>query len=242
MRLWPFTKQQKDLEFIDTSDKTYTRFPILRAKDVKPLCYEHQKSKYGKVQFPKCPGMIDYAQLGYIITAHVDINIMANKAGVLTSVGSQQRGDGGFQKPRRMESAILDGYATADGVEPVPLLLDLPWKIFTPHNMSAIVLPALYHSDFLDDLSVWAGVVDYNKFHTLNFIFSPKRECNITIKAGTPILQIIPFINQEISAGYGPGTPEQRSLAANQIPSGDTQFYRKFYMQAKKYFLSEKSK
>ena len=37
----------------------------------------------------------------------------------------------------------------------------------------------------------------YNKFTTLNFICSPKHECEVEIKAGDPILQVIPFITNK---------------------------------------------
>jgi hypothetical protein len=240
--MWPFNKKQRDLEFIDSSKITYPRFPIMMAKDVKPSCYEYQKNKYGKVEFPRCPGMIDYARLGYIVPAWTDIRVMANKAGIMTSVGSAKRGNPGFDNARRMETNIMDGYTSKDpNITPVPLLFGSPWKIFTPHNLSVLIMPAVYHSTFLEDLDVWPGVVDYNKFHTMNFICSPKRECDVTIKAGDPLLHLIPFENKEILAGYGPPSPEQEAIAGNQIPSGDTQYYRKFFMYAKKFLLSEKN-
>jgi hypothetical protein len=239
--MWPFKPKQKDLEFVDMSKITYPRFPVLRAKDVKPLCYEMQKAKYGKVTFPQCPGMIDYSQIGYIIPAWTDIHIMANKAGVCSAIGTPERGNRDFEIAKRMDKTIVDGYINSKEVDQVPLHFGGPWKLFTPHNMSALILPATFHSSFLDDLVVWPGVVDFNKFHTINFIASAKRECNIIIKAGEPLLQVIPFINQEFNAGYGPPTLEQEHIACNEIPGNDTHYYRKFYMSIKKYLLSEKN-
>lgn len=238
--MWPFKQKQRDLEFVDTSKKVYMRFPVMRAKDVPLNCYEYQKKKFGKATFPQCPGMIDYAQLGYIIPAWVDINIMANKAGVVHSIGGHRRGDNGFIQGRKMEKGIIDGILSNSEVDQTPILFAAPWQVFTPHNMSAMLLPAVYHSNFNEDLHVWPGIVDYNKFHTLNFIVSAKRECNIQIKAGEPLLHVIPFINQEFNAGYGPPNPEQEALGSNQIPSNDTQYYRKFFMTAKKYLLNQR--
>jgi len=239
--MWPFKQKQRDLEFIDTSKSTYMNFPVMRARDVPLPCYEHQKKKFGKATFPKCPGMIDYAHLGYIIPAWVDMHFMANKAGIIYSIGSSKRGDAGFQQGRRMEPGIVDGILHNPDVDQTPVLFGAPWQIFTPHNMSALLLPPIYHGKFTEDLHVWPGVVDYNKFHTVNFVVSAKRECNVTIKAGEPLLHVIPLINQEFNAGYGPPTPEQEAMGKNQIPSGDTQYYRKFFMTAKKYFIQEKN-
>jgi hypothetical protein len=103
-------------------------------------------------------------------------------------------------------------------------------------------MPAFFHSTFLDDLYVYPGVVDYNKFTTLNFICSPKHECEVQIKAGDPILHVIPFItNKDIVASYGPASKEQKDYPKTIKWFHELNFYRKYYMIRKKYKIIKKS-
>lgn len=231
-----FKKDKLDLEFADVSRSSYINWPIQRAKDVKPITYQHQLNTYNKHKFPFCPGMLDYAQLGYIIPAWIDIHILANSAGVVQYIGSKHRGDGGFTPGRNMEPDIISGiFQPEDNVPLHPLIFCSPWSVFGNKNISALVMPPIYHANFLDDLYVPPGVVDYEKFHTINFVCVPKRKCEIHIKAGDPLIHVIPFYNKEINAGYGPASDYQKDKTRNEIKGSDKQYYRK-YMMAKKFF------
>lgn len=233
-----FFKKQRDLEFVDTSRNAYQTFPVMRAIDVKPRSFDIQKQKHQKHLLPHCPGMIQYAQLGYIIPAWIDIHIMANKAGVSHYIGSADRGNRGFLEGRVMEANVVEGISTPqDGVPLTPLNFGSPWGIFAKGDVTALLLPAYYHSNFLDDLDVFPGSVDYKSFHTANFICAPKRKCEVHIKAGDPLLHVIPFWNKEINAGYGPGTQDQLDKYDNMIPGDDKQYYRKFHMLKKVFNL-----
>jgi hypothetical protein len=231
-----FQKQQHDLDFVDSSRSIYQTLPVKLAREVSPSCVETQKALQGSLKFAQCPGMIDYAQLGYIIPAWVDMHIIANKAGTRGLIGSPGRGNHGFLIPRKMDPNIFEGvFETQDGVPLEALNFSSPWKIFVRKNISAMIMPAIYHSTFLDDLYVFAGVVDYQHFHTVNFIVAAKRECEIHIKAGDPVLQVIPFLNDKLKAGYGPGTDEQIDSTTNEILTGESQYYRK-HMRVPKIF------
>ncbi len=235
---WFNTK--KDIEFVDTKKLTYHNFAVERACDVKPNTYRRQLDKYGKHIMPKCPGILDYAQYGYIIPAWVDIHIMANKAGVSWYLGDRgSRGDRGFDNGVPMESELVDGAFEADGVPSTTILFPSPWKIFVNKNISGMVNPAFYHSTFLDDLHVVPGIVDYTGFHTINFICMPKRECHIHIKAGEPLLHVMPFYNKQISASVGPASEKQIDIANNNIPGDDAQYYRKFLSVKKRFNINK---
>lgn len=238
--IFDFFKKKRDLEFVDIKRTAYQTFPVLRASDVKPKTFEHQKNKFQKHLLPHCPGMIQYAELGYIIPAWIDIHIKANKAGVAYYIGSDERGARGYEEGRHMDPDIIDGVIEPeDGVPLTALNFASPWGIFARGNVTALLLPALYHSTFLDDLLVLPGSVDYQKFHTANFICVPKRECEIHIKAGDPLLHVIPFWNKEFNAGFGPGTQQQVDKYNNEIPGDVKQYYRKYHM-LKKVFRLEK--
>lgn len=232
-----FNRNKRDIEFVDKSRQAYTNFPVLRAKDIRPISFEHQKRKYGKHVFAHCPGTQDLAEMGYIIPAWVDIHIMANKAGVSYFIGSKERGDRGFAQGRLMDPKVIDGIFPVHDVPLQPIAFGAPWSIHTGKQISGIVQAAVFHSNFLDDLHVVPGIVDYKQFHTLNFICVPKRECEVHIKAGDPLLQIIPFWNKPMVGGYGPGTDEQLDATKNNMPGDDPQYYRRYYQYAKKFVL-----
>jgi hypothetical protein len=233
-------KKKKDLEFVDVHRTAYQTYPVMRAVDVKPVTFEHQKTKYEKHLMPHCPGMIQYAEMGYIIPAWVDIHIKANKAGVAHYIGSQGRGTRNYLPGRAMDPKIIDGiFEPEDGIPLTALNFASPWGVFAKGNVTALLLPAQYHSTFLDDLLVLPGSVDYQKFHTTNFICVPKRECEVHIKAGDPLLHVIPFWNKEFNAGFGPGTDVQIDKWNNEIPGDDKQYYRRFQMLKKVFRLSK---
>lgn len=230
-------KQKKDIEFVDTMKMSYHNFTVERACDVKPNTYRVQREKYGKHLMPKCPGILDYSQYGYIIPAWVDIHIMANKAGVSWHIGDKaKRGDRGFLNGCPMEWQLVDGaFGAEDGVPPAALLFPSPWKIFVNKNISAFLMPPVYHATWLDDLHVVPGIVDFKCLNAVNFVCMPKRECRVHIKAGEPLIHVLPFHNKEITASVGPATDLQVDIATNMIPGDDKQYYRKFMAVRKKF-------
>lgn len=217
-----------DIEFVDTTRRAYTYHPIELAKNTPSHFAQHQIEKYGSFKFAHCPGMADYKNYGYIITAWDDIHIMANKSGSLAHVGGgEDKRPTPFAQPRQMAKDIADGVFDPVGVPYEVIHIGSPWKIMVNNDaVSVLAMPAFFHSDFHDDLYVYPGIVDYGNFCEINFIFSPKRECNLTIKAGTPLLHVIPFNPQKISAGYGPPTEFQQDKSDSYISTAK-QFYRK---------------
>lgn len=238
---WKFWKKDlPDIQFADVTRIAYTMHPIELAKDVKPHFYNHQMATYGKYLFAHCPGMIDLAQYGYIIPAWDDIHIISNKAGTSVYLGGSKKRQSPFQAPRPMDPKISDGIFKPeyDGLAQ-PVHLGCPWAVVVrKKNISAFILPATYHSPFLDDLYVYPGVADYGKFTTVNFIFAAKRECRLTIKAGTPLLHVVPFEANGIRAGFGPANDYEKDMN-NSIFATANQWYRKYVKRSKPTTLFE---
>ena len=235
---WKFWQKPNDIEFVDTTRMAYNNHPIELAKHVKSPFHSKQMTKFKDYKFAHCPGMIDYKNFGYIVPAWDDIHILANKAGTAAVVGGGSRATS-FKQARKMDPGIVEGIFTPEEVPLCPIHVGSPWSIFV-HNkkVSAMLMPAFYHSAFLDDLYVYPGIVDYGNFTVMNFIFAAKRPCNITIKVGEPLLHIIPFYGNDVKAGYGPATDYQID-ETNSLFSSSKQFYRK-YLQIKKTTSLEK--
>lgn len=240
-----FKKSDVHFKFADSSGVGfYTRYPPVLAKDLKPM-REHQEKKYGEYKFPGCPGMHDYSRMGYIIPAWVNFHIKANKAGTIVIAGT--RGVEGLKRPNlatfptKMETDFVDGSSYSKKPEHFSIYnCGGPWKIITKKEISLLVLPALYHSNFLDDVDVFPGVVDYkNTFAEMNFIISPKRECELEIHAGDPILHVIPFVTKEtIVASYGRTTQYENDFIQQPKHFHETSFYRRYSSIKKKFKLN----
>lgn len=229
-----FWKKPKlpDIQFVDTTRITYQAHPIVPAKECPTYFQKTQIENQGKFKWAECPGMIDYKNFGYIIPAWDDIHIIANRAGVKTIIGGNHKNP--FATSRKMDSNICEGIIVPeDNVPLVAMHCGSPWSIIVNNkNVSAAIMPATYHSPFLDDLYIYPGIVDYNGFSVINFIFTPKRECQFTIPAGTPLLQVLPFEAKHIRAGYGPADIHQVDQTKS-MASSSRQFYRKHYQQKK---------
>ena len=221
-----------DLEFVDTSRLAYQIHPIRTARETPAHFQKKQIAQYGKFKFADCPGMIDYKNYGYIIPAWDDIHILANEAGVMVHIGGTTR-ETKFGHARDMSVDIASGIFTPDNIPLQPIHITNPWNIIVNNkNVSATLVGASYHSSFLDDIYVYPGIVDYGNFTSANFIFAPRRACDITIKAGEPLLQVLPFETKGIKCGYGPASEYQMDKV-NSLYSTAKQFYRKYILRPK---------
>lgn len=242
-----FSKENPDLTFYDISpDKiVYPHYPPILAKDVKPFFKKHQEEKNGSFDFPLCPGMHDYSRIGYIIPAWTNFHIKANKAGSVAAVGSigedAAKRPTNLRQPKPMSVSITDGlFSYEDEIPPGVWNFPGAWSVRSNKNVSALVMPAIFHSKFLEDLYVYPGVVDYNGFTTINFICSAKRNTEIFIEAGAPVLHVIPFItNREFKAAYGPASQEDIDFNKCVKWFHTTNFYRKYYLIRKKFKIEK---
>ena len=193
---------------------------------------EQRKYENSRNKFYNCPGMVDLMRAGYIITAWDDIRIKANNAGVVAKFELS------YTRPLEyMNSEVVAGVAEVEGISLRVCKLNTPWSITTRKGYSAMVVAATYHSPFLKDLHVYGGIVDYDNFHTVNFIFTPLRECEVFIPAGTPLLQVIPY-RREVNTGVtGSRTTHEVDKHTFTFPTRVRGAYRKFFHARKKYLL-----
>ena len=170
---------------------------------------------------------------GYIIPAWDDIHIKANRAGTLAKM------EKAYTQPLApMSAKVVQGVAPlAHGMPLHVCKLNTPWSVTTCPGWSAMVLPASYHSPFLGDLHVYGGINDYEDFHTLNFIFSPLRECEVFIPAGTPLLQVIPYRREAVGAVTGPSSQHDRDVYSFSFPTRVRGAYRQFFHKRKTHTL-----
>lgn len=209
--------------------------PVQAAKAVRPH-WLHEQFKEKRVKFARCPGMFDYLQAGYIVPAWCDIHIKANRQGVIVKLSHMHDPT---MAAVEMDFSVIDGMAAIDAsVAKRAIKVPVPWAVFTKPGYSAMVMPAPMHSPFLDRLFVYSGIVDYENFHTINFIFSPVKECEFVIPAGTPLLQVIPFRNEPMTAVVGDATENERGHFRFKFCSRLPGFYRRAFHKKKHFSLT----
>jgi hypothetical protein len=184
--------------------------------------------------------MFDIAHAGYIIRAWTDIHIKASAYGVVARTPDCP--DPARLAPVTMDKLVVEGLVPYRGdVAHEVMKCSSPWTVFTKKGYSAYVFPATMHSPFLDKLYVYSGVVDYDDFHTINFIFSALEECEFVIPAGTPLLQVIPFKREDMHATYGKATEREQDRNRHVMVSRIANFYRKTLHKRKTYTIEENS-
>ncbi|HEY4542951.1 MAG TPA: hypothetical protein VIG66_11330 [Noviherbaspirillum sp.] len=218
--------------------------PVTAVKEAKSLDMRPQWIKTqlqsGHTPVASCPGIWDFVQAGFLIPAHCDIRIRATPEEVLVEplglANMMKMDEAEVQKlsPVKFDYNMVTGNAPIqEGVVHSVEKLPLPWGIFLEEGWSAYVVPALMHSAFLDKIHVYPGLADYDRFSTCNFIFSVLKECDFTIYAGEPLLHVIPFRREEITASCGRATQEELDRHHFSVVSRKRGFFRRFVHQKK---------
>jgi hypothetical protein len=225
-----------DIEFRCVIGAYNASIPVVPARKVFPEWLKPQLATKN-VKFVSCPGMFDMAHQGYIIRAWTDMRIKAGKSGIVVDLPQLRDNE---LKMAPMDFNIVDGLAPIrDKVKRVVCKMSSPWAVFTKPGISAYVLPAVMHSPFLDKLHVYPGIVDYDDFHTINFIFTPLEECEVFIPAGTPLLQVIPYRRQDFHAVTGKASQRQLDRSRYGFYSRAKNFYRKTFHMKKTFTIED---
>lgn len=224
-----------DIRFVSIWGRPDIGTPVKPAREIRPDWLKRQYTER-PLKFARCPGMWDTMNSGYIVSAWCDIHIKANKQGISIRMEGANNDPG--HAPALMDFSLIDGLAPIkDSVKRCVMKIPVPYAILTKLGISAQVLPATMHSPFLDKLYVYPGDVDYDKFQTINFIFSALEECEFTIWAGTPLLQVIPFKRHHFTAECGPATSRELALKKFGFFSKKPGLYRKLFHGHKKFDL-----
>jgi hypothetical protein len=176
--------------------------------------------------------MHDLYKTGYIIPAWEDFEIIVTESTFKIQIG---RGTTFPCLPHQPLSyhVVKDIIALDEGMTGHAIKFPSPWKAFTKPGYSALVMPAMYHSPFLRDLFVYPGINDYDTFHHLNLMVTPVKPMHIKIYAGTPLLQVIPYKREIITAEVGLASAKDIALANFTYRTSAPGFYRKWLYKKK---------
>lgn len=217
------SKHDNEITFNDMWGSVWGSWPIINAKSYKSEYHNEQKEKYGRMTFADCPGIIDYYNTGWLLLAWAEIEIYTDDDGhSMVYYASRDKG-GEWPKtvnkcPHRsaanelyMKAAVEMDKRISDGIprnsapngQPLsPLHITTPWGVHAKEE-SVLVLPPYYHGDVTEHLNIFPGIVDYDPgFSALNLIFSVRKPGTYKIKAGTPLMHIVPLKKTNWKAYY----------------------------------------
>jgi hypothetical protein len=249
---WVEDKKPQVIHFACSVGGYYVSSPIQLARSIIPQWMKDQVRGKGEgkcpmgfgetdeaakkakpAKFVRCPGMHDFLQQGFIVSAAVDIHITATRHSVNVDTPHAMQ----ELLPKPMDLEIIDGIAPVRGTEPNVWKVSLPWGVHMPEGYSAHVMPAFFHFPFFDKLFVYPGTVDYDGFHTINFIFTVLDECELVIPQGTPLLQVLPFKRQDFHATSAAATQLQKDRHQFGMSSRIMGFYRRTFYRKKTYTI-----
>lgn len=238
--IWPFKRKAPDIRFSAIRCRPDISAPVVSAKSAPRPAWLTKQASNPPLKFARCPGMWDYYQMGYIIPAWCDIHIKATKHGVSVRMEGPNHDDRSKAVP--MDFSLIEGMAPiGEDVAKVVLKIPAPWAITTAEGISALLMPPTMHSDHMDKLAFYPGRVDYSKkFHTLNVVISVLKECEFTIWAGEPLLQVIPIPHRDYTAECGLATEREFAESRFSFMSKRIGFYRKLFHTKQKYEMTLK--
>ena len=152
----------------------------------------------------KCPGIIDYCKQGYIIRAWQDIKIKTNQDAESYQWSTPYSTDKFLSKELNnlinydiitgMGPDLFYNYFPKNNTLKTVLKINTPWFIELPKNYKALFLPVWYDNE--SRFSTIPGILDPILDSRINIqLYWHELGKENIIKAGTPLVKIIPFKN-----------------------------------------------
>ena len=164
-------------------------------KDIKKSGITEDRNKIPLLSNIKaCPGFIDYAMQGYVVSMWCDLHINVN----LIKGTTWRTPHHEFKFDFHDDNQFKD-YLPKNKREKVYGVLkpQCPWRVFTSKGYSMYQLPMTY--EFNDIFEVMSGVLHTDVYHEVNQQMVLKKEGEFLIKKGTPLAVYIPYKREKFN-------------------------------------------
>lgn len=168
-------------------------------KNVAPSTFEDGNS------IKNCPGIVKYLKQGFIIPAWQDIAIETNGDGNTfewknNNCGLQNRVSSFFAGysigVKWQAEKVFFQHFPRDNTLKTVIKFDTPWLIKLPPGYSALFLPVYYDNE--ERFSVIPGILETDYYGLISIqVYWHRLNSTEIIKAGTPLMKIIPFKNED---------------------------------------------
>lgn len=189
--------QKPTIEFITFDWVARTEYPVKPANEFLPEVWKkiplEKQTDVGSYKTVKaCPGIGDWLTMGYIIPAWSDIVLKNTEYGPDVTLSNH---DGAASHSPSECSGLLYTKSHYGG----SIKLPCKWMIKTAPGWSIMIVPLWYHENL--PIEAMPGIIHSDTHHTeVNFNFILKTEEEFRIKAGTPLVKVIPFKRQDVDA------------------------------------------
>jgi len=193
------------IKFTCTDPLVEKHFPVVPAKRMLPEWYKDLEPNRTPGRCPagyeglptakKCMPALDMMSMGYIVPN-------AYEQEFTTSINEE--GYEEYQRDINFRSGMdpNNGHhheqcpVEIDGKKKNYFKIELPWKLETPPGYSSMIVPPFYH--FPKGYSILPAVIDSDTYDAAYFNFvGVLLDEKVTISAGEPLAQIIPFKREE---------------------------------------------
>ena len=203
----------RKIEFFSTVPGVAETFPILPAKEVMPNWVQVARADYMKSDkreqtVVRCPGVIDLLTTGYVIQAWHDFDIIFTDEKV--SIVIPDKGINDVLGKHSLQIQTAEGLAKNIPKRPWsqrPILkINTPFQVFAPKGVRFLMIPLPYTEHF--DLESNPGILDPGYSTEINVqCYMNMGNGKRTIKAGTPLAQLIPLTDEKFEMICRDATP-----------------------------------
>ena len=197
-------KKQPEIVFECDNWATRKYSPVRPSSEFVPEKFKNLPSTLKKQKFTRdnvytikiCPGLQDYIGHGYVIPAWCDIQIK-----IENGHPNVRYSDPELKHAIHFPEQMGDFLDTKFPVR-TPVKLDNPWWTYTKKDWSIMYLPMHFHENAY--FEAIPGVIDHDKGPgrtPLNIMLKTNQD--FIIKQGTPLVQMIPYKRQVITARTG---------------------------------------
>lgn len=150
-----------------------------------------------------CPAMDDWLKTGWLICAKKDMQVFVSEHSSNSRTDPQDRLSSPTH-PAGQAGHQFTYLSKEDAPTKDAFKMKAPWNIITPPGYSCLYLdPFLFQNKYF---ATWQGMIDTDAFNVnmdnSQIIFYPKTNKDFVIKAGTPLVQIIPYRRETWNASY----------------------------------------
>jgi hypothetical protein len=191
----------KTIEFFSTINGVYDLFPIVDSKECIPDWMYNARKEVSDSREPnitRCPGIVDIFNTGYIVKSWHDIEVICAADKITVTIPDKQINDLYGSPPIQIQHQ--DGISKHIPKRPWSqksiIKINTPWHLMAPKGLKFIIIPIPYSEDFVFESS--SGILDPSISSEINI----QGYWNVpfgkqTLKAGTPIAQIIPLSSEK---------------------------------------------
>jgi hypothetical protein len=194
-----FRKKPEEIEFVTPAAQIAEMFPPVPAGRMTPQWVRAMAPYTKKRRFPNlrtreevtmkgCPGVGDYLNLGWIIPLWTDYIFTANPDGF----GWDSAVPDELDNVKTFEPELQPTFPRGPNDHAHILKIGTPWMVRTPPGWSVLICAPWYQRE--TRFTIMPGVMESDRFHVVTVVavwHLPLGESTL-IKAGTPLLHIIP--------------------------------------------------